>query len=156
MGDEKVKPKFDKKKWRTHKYSKKAKVDQWQEKRKKYMESKYFRMLQREGKLNNPNLEPIGNSSKPKEKKEKEAASPKKKSFRQTKEDFERRKKIAEKKQKADERRKKYEEKQEAIQKYKSKKAERFKVLSKKTSKGQPLMSGRIEMLLDKIKASET
>ena len=25
MGDEKVKPKFDKKKWRTHKYSKKAK-----------------------------------------------------------------------------------------------------------------------------------
>ena len=80
---------------------------------------------------------------------------PTKKSYRQAKEDFERRKKVAEKKQKAEDRRQRFAQKQEALQKYKSKKAERFKVLSKKTSKGQPLMSGRIEMLLDKIKASE-
>ena len=39
-------------------------VDRWQEKRKKYVESKYFRMLHREGKLNNPNLVPVGTSQK--------------------------------------------------------------------------------------------
>ena len=78
----------------------------------------------------------------------------KKKSFRQTKEDFERRKKQAEKKQKEEERKQKFMERKEALQQYKSKKSERYKVLSKKTSKGQPLMSGRIEMLLEKIKAT--
>ena len=76
-------------------------------------------------------------------------------SFRQAKEDFERRKKIAEKRQKEDDRKRKFQEKQVAVETYKSKKAERYKVLSKKTSKGQPMMAGRIEMLLDKIKASE-
>ena len=79
--DTKVKKPFDKKKWRENKYSKKTKgkksdlqydlfkfnfhsflflVDQWQDKRKKYIQSKYFRMLQKEGKLNNPNTEPLG------------------------------------------------------------------------------------------------
>ena len=35
-------------------------VDQWQDKRKKYIQSKYFRMLQKEGKVNNPNTVPLG------------------------------------------------------------------------------------------------
>ena len=48
----------------------------------------------------------------------------------------------------------KYVERQEAIKEYKTKKAERYKILSKKTSKGQPLMAGRMEMLLEKIKAT--
>lgn len=77
-----------------------------------------------------------------------------KKSFRQTKEDFERRKKQAEKKQKEEERKQKFLERKEAMEQYKAKKNERYKVLSKKTKKGQPLMSGRIEMLLEKIKAT--
>lgn len=78
----------------------------------------------------------------------------KKKSFSQAKQDFQRRKKQAEKKQKADERKQKFLEKQEAMKNYKSKKAEKFKILSKKNSKGQPLMAGRMEMLLEKIKAT--
>ena len=104
MSEKSVKPKFDKKKWRTEKYSKKVRgnlvytdddvhltsvfkslffkkknlpfpyftlilnsiVDQWQEKRKKYIQGKYFRMLQKEGlSKNNPNLEPL-NSEKAK------------------------------------------------------------------------------------------
>ena len=119
-------------------------VDKWQEKRKKYVESKYFRMLQREGKLNNPNLVPVGASQENK-KKETTDDKPKntdKKNFSKTKEDFERRKKH-------------FQERNEAKQVYKSKKAERFKILSKKTSRGQPLMAGRIEMLLEKIKSEE-
>ena len=78
-----------------------------------------------------------------------------KKNFRKTKEDFQRRKKQAENKQKAEDRKKRFQEQKEAKQIYKSKKAERFKILSKKTSRGQPLMSGRIEMLLEKIKADQ-
>ena len=78
-----------------------------------------------------------------------------KKNFRQAKEDFERRKKQAENKQKAEDRKKRFQEQNEAKQAYKSKKAERFKVISKKTSRGQPLMAGRIEMLLEKIKADQ-
>ena len=132
-------------------------VDKWQEKRKKYVESKYFRMLQREGKLNNPNLVPVGASQENK-KKETTDDKPKntdKKNFSKTKEDFERRKKQAQNRQKADDRKKHFQERNEAKQVYKSKKAERFKILSKKTSRGQPLMAGRIEMLLEKIKSEE-
>ena len=114
-------------------------------------------MLQREGKLNNPNLVPVGTSQ---ENKKNDTTNSKpmntdKKNFRKTKEDFERRKKQAENRQKADDRKKHFQERKEAKQLYKSKKAERFKILSKKTSRGQPLMAGRIEMLLEKIKADE-
>ena len=78
---------FDKKKWRNEKYSKKVKgktcqstlkenekimsltifaisVDQWQDKRKKYIQSKYFRMLQKEGTVQNPNMAPLGKQQK--------------------------------------------------------------------------------------------
>merc|ERR1712001_172609 len=154
------KPKFDKKKWRTEKYSNKVRVDKFQEKRKKYLEPKYFRMLQREGKLNNANLVPVGgspgnNTGENSMSKEDKSTKNEKKNFRKTKEDFERRKKQAENKQKAEDRKKRFQEQKEAKQIYKSKKAERFKILSKKTSRGQPLMSGRIEMLLEKIKADQ-
>lgn len=42
-------------------------------------------------------------------------------------------------------------ERAEALRNYKEKKMRNFKVLSKKTRKGQPVMKGRIEMLLEKI-----
>ena len=37
------------------------------------------------------------------------------------------------------------------FQTYKKRKADKFKILSKKTRKGQPIMAGRMEMLLKKI-----
>merc|ERR1712141_35082 len=115
-------------------------------------------MLQKEGlSKNNPNLEPNQEKAKPVQDTNILEASgdnslKKKKSFKQAREDFEKRKKAAEKKQKNEERKQKYQERQEAISAYKSKKADRYKILSKKTSKGQPLMAGRMEMLLEKIK----
>jgi hypothetical protein len=46
---------------------------------------------------------------------------------------------------------KKREERSQAIARYRTSKAEVFKKLSKKTKKGQPVMKGRIEILLDKL-----
>ncbi|KAK0084734.1 hypothetical protein PV325_006488 [Microctonus aethiopoides] len=45
-------------------------------------------------------------------------------------------------------------ERHEALEKYKAKKAENFKKLSRKTSKGQPVMKDRLELLLAKIQLS--
>lgn len=88
------------------------------------------------------NAEPLG------------ASSEKKKSFKQTKMEWELRQKKAEKMQKKDEKKKRYLEKKAALETYKNKKAERFKVLSKKNKKGQPVMAGRMEILYEKIKAN--
>lgn len=64
---------------------------------------------------------------------------------------------------KADEKKKRLEEvarmkaeREEALRRYRNKKIHNFKVLSKKTKKGQPVMKGRIEMLLEKIQQSVT
>jgi len=46
------------------------------------------------------------------------------------------------------------EERKAALAKCKDKKKERFSKLSKKTQRGQPVMAGRIELLLDKIQKS--
>ncbi|KAK3881980.1 hypothetical protein Pcinc_013613 [Petrolisthes cinctipes] len=40
---------------------------------------------------------------------------------------------------------------EEANKKYKEKRLQRFKKLSKKTNKGQPVMSGRIELMLEQL-----
>jgi hypothetical protein len=42
-------------------------------------------------------------------------------------------------------------EREEALKQYRIKKAERFKRLSKKTKKGQPVMKDRLELLLEKV-----
>lgn len=47
-------------------------------------------------------------------------------------------------------------EREEALRNYRDKKMRNFKVLSKRTKKGQPVMKGRIEMLLEKIQQSMT
>lgn len=46
---------------------------------------------------------------------------------------------------------KKINERKDALKKYKETKAEKYKKLSKKTKKGQPVMKDRLEMLLQKI-----
>ena len=66
--------------------------------------------------------------------------------------EFKLRQKQAEKKQKEEEKKRRFLERAEALKAYKEKKAERFKTLSKKTRRGQPVMAGRMEMLLEKIK----
>ncbi|XP_013137863.1 PREDICTED: thyroid transcription factor 1-associated protein 26 [Papilio polytes] len=73
----------------------------------------------------------------------------KKDPFKKAKEHYEKLK--LEKLQKQQELEKSKQEKAQKLQEYKKKKQERFKKLSKKTKKGQPVMTGRLELLLEKI-----
>ena len=134
-----VKKPFDKKKWRENKYSHKAKLEKWTDNRNKALQRKYFRMLKKDSVGQGANAIPLG---------QKEV----KKSYKKTKEEFEKRKKQAENKQKREDKEKKYKERQEAIKLYKQEKARKYKILSKKNKNGQPSMSGRMELLYEKIK----
>lgn len=60
-------------------------------------------------------------------------------------------KKVAEREQKKQEAIRRKEEMEVARKKYKEKKLHRYKKLSKKNNRGQPLMSGRIELMLEKL-----
>ncbi|KAF0301806.1 Thyroid transcription factor 1-associated protein 26 [Amphibalanus amphitrite] len=62
--------------------------------------------------------------------------------------------KEAERKQRKEEEERQAKEREVALKKYRKKKFERLHKLSKKTSKGQPVMRGRIEVLLEKIQGS--
>ncbi|XP_012705766.2 thyroid transcription factor 1-associated protein 26 homolog [Fundulus heteroclitus] len=77
----------------------------------------------------------------------------KKTSYQKTKEKFE---EIQEKRrQKKEEYLKNKQQREEAIQRYKQKKIETFRLLSKKTKKGQPNLNVQIEYLLQKIQGTD-
>ncbi|KAL0272836.1 UNVERIFIED_CONTAM: hypothetical protein PYX00_005660 [Menopon gallinae] len=127
---------FNKKKWREQKYSIKAKVKRWEEKRRKNMTMKYHRELKKSG-INLENLK--------RDNKMEKGMSPMKKA--QLKYQA-----IQEAKQKKREEMERVKsEREQAIKAYKEKKAAKFRKLSQKTSKGQPVMRGRMELLLEKI-----
>ena len=138
----KTKKPFDKKKWRENKYSHKAKLDKWTENKNKAMQRKYFRMLKKENCGNGANATPLGNRK----------SMGSKASYKKTKEEFEKRQKQAENKQRREDKEKKFKEKQEAIKLYKQEKARKYKLLSKTNRHGQPSMSGKIQLLYEKIK----
>jgi hypothetical protein len=120
------------------------------------MKRKYFRMLRKEGSTSNPNLMPLGEGTSKSGQKTESGEAPTRQSYKKTREEFERRQKLAEKAQKIEEKKRKFLERQAAVKDYKEKKFRRNKILSKKTSKGQPLLSGRMEMLLEKIRAQDS
>lgn len=74
--------------------------------------------------------------------------------FYKAKQEYKR--KLEEKKMKWEDAKRRKEEREEALKKYKEKKIRNFKMLSKRTKKGQPVMKGRIELLLEKIQQSLT
>lgn len=74
--------------------------------------------------------------------------------FHKAKQEY--RRKVDEKKKRIEEAARIKAEREEALKNYKQKKIRNFKVLSKKTKKGQPVMKGRIEMLLERIQQSVT
>merc|ERR1719427_1304012 len=96
-------------------------------------------MYQTKGvKKDNPNLEPIGEKKLLLEKNEEKR--PTHSGYSKPKRKYE--DKIASKQKK---------EKEIAIKKYKEKKAVKMKALTAKTKRGQPVMAGRIELLLEQI-----
>ena len=140
---------FDKAKYRQKKYSHAHKLGDWKKNHKLEAGRKYKKLLRKEEKKTlynekkNANMEPIG--VKPVKKPESEPMSGMSKA-----------KKVYEEKMKSkqnieDERKKKRLEKEEAVKRYKEKKAVKTKALRAVTKKGQPVMAGRMELLLAKI-----
>lgn len=150
---------FDKKTYRLKKYSKKYKLQQWEEKRKQRLMREYQKEVKKESMAGTykPKLfdeDTIDSSNTGRFVKhpdliEKENLQTKKDPFQKAKEEY---KKVKQSKlEKKQEFEKIKEEKKQKLEEYKRKKQERFKKLSKKTKKGQPVMTGRLELLLEKI-----
>lgn len=155
---------FDKKTYRLKKYSKKYKLDQWEEQRKKQLLRNYYKEVKNDpaaGSYKPINFDEdvtdsnqkVGRYVKHPDVLEKEKTQSRKDPFRQAKEQYNKIKQDKQKKKEAIEMAK--EEKNQKLLEYKKKKQERFKKLSKKTKKGQPVMTGRLEMLLEKIQTSK-
>ncbi|XP_060835517.1 thyroid transcription factor 1-associated protein 26 [Rhopalosiphum padi] len=143
--DEKTKKPFDKKKWRTKKYSNKQKFQEWNERRKKAVIRDYYKELNKSGiekPLNTSNGEDINLTNQQKRPNPYKEAQER---YNQIQE---------EKKARRFEASKKKEEIRQALEEYKQKKKFKNKKLGKKTKKGQPVMKERLELLLEKIQAS--
>ncbi|GBN50292.1 hypothetical protein AVEN_160191-1 [Araneus ventricosus] len=72
--------------------------------------------------------------------------------FQRAMQEYERKKAIKEERKQIKEAKRK--EKEEALRKYAEKKRENFRKLSQKTKWGQPVMRGRMEILLERIQKS--
>ncbi|KAL6428385.1 hypothetical protein ACFW04_008578 [Cataglyphis niger] len=144
--------KFDKKKYRLQKYSNKYKINQWEEKRKKAVLRGYYKELKKDQQNSSQTSSNLNHASK----NANDISNSKNKSYAFYKAKREYKRKQEEKKKRIEEAIRAKMEREEALRKYKQKKLHNFKVLSKKTKKGQPVMKGRIEMLLEKIQQSLT
>lgn len=160
----KIKKPFDKKTYRLKKYSNKYKLDQWEEQRKKKLLRNYYKEIKNDPMVGsykaksfdenegNETAHDIGKYVRHPDLIDKDNVDgeiKKKDPFWKAKEQY---KKIKEEKlNKQREREKSKEERKQKLAEYKKKKADRFKKLSRKTKKGQPVMTGRLEMLLEKI-----
>lgn len=155
---------FDKKAYRLKKYSKKYKLEQWEEQRKKQLLRNYYKEVKNEpaaGSYKPINFDEdvtdsnqeVGRYVKHPDVLEKEKVQKRKDPFWQAKQQYNKIKQ--DKHRKKEEIEKAKDEKNQKLQEYKKKKQERFKKLSKKNKKGQPVMTGRLEMLLEKIQTSK-
>nr|XP_023019424.1 rRNA-processing protein FYV7 [Leptinotarsa decemlineata] len=171
---EATKKPFDKKKYRLKKYSKKYKLDQWEERRKAAISREYYKQIKNDGPAidvskiyNDPRNRDSDDEHRVLEENENnlnagivEEESPfvenpprrKLKPFERAQQEFQRLK--DEKQRKVEEFLRKKAEKEAALKKYRKEKAEKFKKLSRRTKKGQPIMNDRMEMLLEKIQNS--
>lgn len=150
--DNQVKKPFNKSKWREEKYSVKHKIDTWKDNRKKVALRRYkkenktsfdVQKIYEEEEQRNRDAgdESDGTAEDTYEKPGKRNLKPHEKFLLIQDEKLE--KKFAIAKLKA--------EKEEALKKSKKEKLEKYKKLNKKTRKGQPVMKGRLEHLLEKI-----
>lgn len=151
---------FDKKTYRLKKYSKKYKLEQWEEQRKKKLLRNYYKDIKNEtpGSYKPKSFDEdtvdsgqeVGRFVRHPDLLDKENKLEKRKDpFERAKEQYS--KIQQEKLEKKQEKEKANEERKQKLQEYKKKKQDRFKKLSKKTKKGQPVMTGRLELLLEKI-----
>ncbi|KAK0183121.1 hypothetical protein PV327_001191 [Microctonus hyperodae] len=145
------KKQFDKKKYRQQKYSNKFKVTTWENERKRILTRELYGSLvcKKKGifvKASSPEdyFNRINNKEEPQGKRNSVLAA--RLQYNRRKREL-REQKEKELQAKA--------ERHEALENYKTRKAETFKKLSRKTSKGQPVMKDRLELLLAKIQLSK-
>lgn len=153
--DNSVKPEkkpFNKKQWRLQRYSKKFKVEEWENKRKKVIERRYNRELkhqptfdvkkiyEEEGKQENEEDETDEGQVKNKKRRMNygEVIQKIKKDKLSAKEEAERR----------------MEERKVKLEASKKKRMEKSRIFSQRTRKGQPIMKGRLELLYKQIEES--
>jgi hypothetical protein len=156
MEGQKEKKKFDKKAYRTKKYDNKSKLEEWKQKRKVAMQHRYKKLLKKEqSTFSAAEIYKQFESKKESGAADEDKPSKTVKTFPHNKSMNRARQKFEEKKaaraQKQAEFLQRQKEREEALKKYKQKKDMRFKKLNAKNKKGQPLMGGRIELLLEKI-----
>uniref|UniRef100_A0A0A9VV79 Thyroid transcription factor 1-associated protein 26 n=1 Tax=Lygus hesperus TaxID=30085 RepID=A0A0A9VV79_LYGHE len=143
-----VKPKFDKKKWREKKYNNKVQVKHWEDKKKVILKSKLQRQLKKDPAkvVKSPHSSiPV---SQPNENEMQQ--HPRLSRVKLAQAEFQ--KKQEEKRKFNEDRLKKKEGIAKALENYKKKKSENFRLLSKKTKKGQPVMKGRMQLLFEQVK----
>ncbi|XP_011631059.1 thyroid transcription factor 1-associated protein 26 homolog [Pogonomyrmex barbatus] len=145
--------KFDKKKYRLQKYSNKYKIKQWEERRKKAVLRGFYKELEKD---QQNSTQTLLNSSSTSKNVNETTDKFKKKGYAFFKAKQEYRRKQEEKKKRIEDAARMKAEREEAMKNYREKKMRNFKILSKRTKKGQPVMKGRIEMLLEKIQQSVT
>ena len=144
---------FDKAAWRKKKYGHDHRVEQWKDQHRLQMKRSYKKVQRKDEKRQNYlNKFNKDNQNKVAESDlvitgSKSVKPPS--SLIKAKDQFN--KKVTAKKLKEEDQAKKEAERKEAIKNYKAKKCAKLKVLSAKTRKGQPVMAGRIELLLEKI-----
>lgn len=162
---------FDKKTYRLKKYSKKYKIDQWEQKRKRTVLNEYYKQIKNDNTKSDVQKiyeqydeeEKEGSSSIQEENdnennlnedlsKNERQKTNRKKVFRKSHEEFQRVRE--ENARKMEEIEKKKAERAEIIKQQKLKRLERNKLLNQKTRKGQPIMKHRMEMLLEQIQRS--
>ncbi|XP_032691017.1 thyroid transcription factor 1-associated protein 26 homolog isoform X2 [Odontomachus brunneus] len=154
QGDDKKKQHektFDKKKYRLKKYSNKYKINQWEERRRKAVMREFHKELKRNQQDSTQTLTDLSDTSK-----DTDTSNSEKKNYAFFKAKQAHKCIMKDKKEKMEEINRKKEESNEALKKYKEKKMHTFRALSKKTKKGQPVMKGRIELLLEKIQENLT
>ncbi|KYN03974.1 PREDICTED: thyroid transcription factor 1-associated protein 26 homolog [Cyphomyrmex costatus] len=144
IGNKDRKKTFDKKKYRLQKYSNKYKINRWEEKRKEFVLREYYKELKKDQQNSIGTSSNLSNTSKNETNKSRKGYA-----FFKAKQQY--RQKQEEKKNMLGNTIRIRIEREEALKKYKEKKLQNFKVLSKKTKRGQPVMKGRIEMVLEKI-----
>lgn len=155
LKDDSVKSKkpFDKKQWRLKKYSKKYKLEEWESNRKRIIERRYNRELKKQPSFDVQKIYKEAEEEENEETNEEEEMQTDTNKGRKKRMNYkEMIEKIKQDKEKArEEAIKKKQEKKEKLEQYKRKKAEKNRILSKRTKRGQPIMKGRLELLLQQI-----
>ncbi|XP_063904857.1 thyroid transcription factor 1-associated protein 26 [Zophobas morio] len=157
------KKKFDKNKWRVQKYSLKNKVEKWQNKRTQHIRHEYMKKQRSKNKPITFDVQKIYEEEERREKEDDQVdtndAENKDNSGEFSEHSGKRRnrkrKTSLESRQENEQSKEEFlrmkAEKEKATKEYWKKKLEKQKKMNKKTKRGQPVMKGRMELLLEKI-----